>query len=245
MHRWRGWAVLVVVLVAAAAQPLLARQLEGGVSVPDTVTLYVAAPADLDISYGVADAARHEAELAMAWVEEQAGRRFRRGPDFAEIVHLSRPAADYRGPAERATGLVLEEVLAVAARDEATFPVVLAMLRSDPEGARQVTCAMGGPGGVAVLVDNCRQRPSTASAWGSGVSTVIAHELVHGLGAVRACAPHASPDGHVTDDPADIVHVRALQVSPHLLVLDAGRDDYFGHGMDDCPDIADSPLWLD
>ena len=65
------------------------------------------------------------------------------------------------------------------------------------------------------------------------MSTVIAHELVHGLGAVRACAPHASPDGHVTDDPADIVHVRALQVSPHLLVLDAGRDDYFGHGMDD------------
>ena len=64
------------------------------------------------------------------------------------------------------------------------------------------------------------------------------------LGAVRPCAPNY--DGiaaHVNDDNRDIMYVgpdRTLSLSS--LILDVDNDDYYLHGRDDCPDIADNPL---
>jgi hypothetical protein len=70
----------------------------------------------------------------------------------------------------------------------------------------------------------------------------MAHEIFHALGAVPLCAFHRDHDAHVIDDPRDIMYVRDRRQQP--AVLDAGRDDYFGHGRPGCLDLADS-IFLD
>lgn len=69
------------------------------------------------------------------------------------------------------------------------------------------------------------------------------HEIFHTLGAVARCAPHHSTEsgGHVADDPQDLMFTRSSRTVPRL---DAGRDDYFGHGTPGCLDLARSPFLL-
>lgn len=69
---------------------------------------------------------------------------------------------------------------------------------------------------------------------------VLAHEILHALGAVQACAPgHAL--GHVRAGGDDLMQGVLPQGLPKL---DPGRDDYFGHGREDCLDLARSPFLL-
>ena len=72
------------------------------------------------------------------------------------------------------------------------------------------------------------------------------HEIFHALDAVSPCAPNylmQSRDlrkGHVVDDPNDLMYGgNELGV---MIELDKDRDDYFGHGVAGCPDVADSPF---
>jgi hypothetical protein len=71
-----------------------------------------------------------------------------------------------------------------------------------------------------------------------GPTTVIAaHELIHGLGALPIPLtppgpPHACPGdpGHPCDSPRDVLSPSfAPDVTLDSLVLDVGRDDYYGH----------------
>ena len=75
---------------------------------------------------------------------------------------------------------------------------------------------------------------------------VLLHEMVHTLGFVPTCAPNYFVPGpwHVDDDPRDLMWSGRAGQSPWELppILDVGRDDYFGHGRDDCPDLLRSPL---
>ncbi|CAN5451217.1 hypothetical protein BH23ACT9_BH23ACT9_20640 [soil metagenome] len=113
--------------------------------------------------------------------------------------------------------------------------MILADVQTRSSAPGQLTCGLGGVRGVVMFLRNCPGIGLSATAsWGSAASFTIAHELVHGLGAVADCAPNSSGDGHVTDEP------RSTTVP---VVLDGGRDDYFSHGVPGCPDIADSPLW--
>ena len=68
------------------------------------------------------------------------------------------------------------------------------------------------------------------------------HDIVHGLGFVPRCAPHFGRDstGHVSDLVNDLMYTGpdGWQLPP---TLDIGRDDYYGHGRTDCPDLARSP----
>lgn len=212
---------------------------------PDRVHLYVAVPADHAINYGVADAALHEAELAMTWLEQQAGRTLDRRPaDFAEILTLSMPTESFVGDVRLAYALIHGEV-SRHVDDPRVFPLILADVRTETDTAGWLTCGLGGTGGVVMFLGNCPDDDlSTRSIWGSEASHTIAHELVHGLGAVAACAPHESGDGHVTDDPRDVLYANRSQRSAGQdVVLDAANDDYMGHGIPGCPDILDSPLW--
>ncbi len=68
----------------------------------------------------------------------------------------------------------------------------------------------------------------------AGIQTalVAAHELVHALGAVPDAAPHECPPpngGHVCDSTQDIMYPFATGAPLSALVLDVGRDDYYGH----------------
>jgi Divergent InlB B-repeat domain len=94
-------------------------------------------------------------------------------------------------------------------------------------------CGQGGgdPSGPAiaiVYVQSC-----------SGVPTqvVAAHEVIHSLGALPPGAPHPCPDtsGHPCDSEADILYPFVGADPLSALVLDVGRDDYYGH----------SGSWLD
>ncbi len=91
--------------------------------------------------------------------------------------------------------------------------------------------------GVAVtLIRSC---PGITSA------EVTAHELVHAMGAVPTGAPHECPppdDGHTCDDPHDLMYPYSDGTPLSGLVLDPGRDDYYGHSGS-WPDIQDS-RWL-
>jgi hypothetical protein len=69
----------------------------------------------------------------------------------------------------------------------------------------------------------------------------ILHELLHAFGVVPACAPHQS-GFHVWDDNRDLMYSGG-QDGPKdwpNMTIDPGRDDYFGHSIPSCPDLADS-----
>jgi len=76
--------------------------------------------------------------------------------------------------------------------------------------------------------------------------TIMLHELFHALNAVAPCAPNYMKQskvfrrGHVIDDPNDLMYGGdELGV---MIELDKDRDDYFGHGLAGCTDVADSPF---
>jgi len=68
------------------------------------------------------------------------------------------------------------------------------------------------------------------------------HEVLHALGLAPRCARNHTLNGHVSDDPTDLMYAGAQPWRPS--VLDVGRDDYFRHGRRDCPDLARS-VFLD
>ena len=93
--------------------------------------------------------------------------------------------------------------------------------------------------------------PGIAIVWLAGCQpqvpyvTVAAHELIHALGAVAVGAPHMCPapnDGHTCDVTQDIMYPFADGSSLGALLLDPGRDDYYGHSGT-WWDVQDSP-WL-
>jgi hypothetical protein len=63
-------------------------------------------------------------------------------------------------------------------------------------------------------------------------------EIFHTLGASAVCAPHHSRQGHISDSLTDLMY--SGEESSVQRELDAGRDDYWGHGNPDCPDLAHS-----
>jgi hypothetical protein len=66
----------------------------------------------------------------------------------------------------------------------------------------------------------------------------IIHEIFHTLGAVAPCAPHHTREGHVSDDPRDLMYAGKAPWRPSL--LDIGNDDYFDHRNAGCLDVARS-----
>ena len=79
--------------------------------------------------------------------------------------------------------------------------------------------------------------PAAAVGASANMPQVALHEMLHGLGAVPACAPHWS-GGHVTD-PNDLMYFNAGSQPKQL---DIGRDDYYGHSNPNCLDVEDSPF---
>jgi hypothetical protein len=96
-------------------------------------------------------------------------------------------------------------------------------LRGEPPGATPCSAnPLAAPGGEAGYMD-----------------IAMLHELVHTLGFVAECAPHHTRSGHTSDSPNDLMWAgdAPWQLPPRL---DIGRDDYYGHGRPDCPDLARS-----
>ena len=91
-------------------------------------------------------------------------------------------------------------------------------------------CGQGGGGSfgrpalAVVYLDSC----GTLS--GDVVRPVVAvHELMHVFGAVSSSAPHHCRRGHVCDATSDLMTALLSGADLSTLVLDGGRDDYYGH----------------
>ncbi len=169
---------------------------------------------------------------AQEWFRSQTGGRdllFQQDPGGVSVVTVE--LSDRGGNIER----VVSEVFgALGSRPpliifgEGEFPAA---------GKTHGSCAHGGPM-VMISIRRCRQDyPPGELAW------IVAHELVHLLGAATDCAPNYAGLGHVDDDRRDILFYQHTGLGFGRLVLDVGRDDYYGHGRHDCYDIADNPLW--
>ncbi len=111
----------------------------------------------------------------------------------------------------------------------------------DGSGDAPDICGEGGPSrsGLTVAIVYL-----AASCPGVPPAAIAAHEILHALGALPAGAPHACPDspGHPCDSTLDVLYPYASTAPLASLVLDVGRDDYYGHSGS-WPDIQDSP-WL-
>jgi hypothetical protein len=107
--------------------------------------------------------------------------------------------------------------------------------------SNQDHCGSGGTlpnslGIAMVFVQSCE---------GVANSAVAAHELLHTLGAVPQGAPHDCPSpngGHTCDDTRDMLYPFTTGSPLSDLILDPGRDDYYGHSGS-WPAVQDSP-WL-
>ena len=65
------------------------------------------------------------------------------------------------------------------------------------------------------------------------------HEVLHTMGFVPTCAPHHTRDGHVSDNPRDLMYAGDEPWRP--AVLDVGNDDYFHAHILGCRELAVSP----
>jgi len=93
-----------------------------------------------------------------------------------------------------------------------------------------------GPDYAFVYTGACTDVPTAA---------IAAHELLHALSALPQGAPHpcsSSDDGHPCDSEQDVLYPFASGDPLSSLILDVGRDDYYGHSGN-WFDIQDS-IWL-
>jgi hypothetical protein len=91
----------------------------------------------------------------------------------------------------------------------------------------QTPCGSGGTWfAMAFLGNIC----GSGLGEGGDATWVATHELLHGLGAAPAQAPHVCWPDHVCDSAADIMNGFGRHPALADASLDVGRDDYYGHG---------------
>lgn len=168
---------------------------------------------------------------------------FERRPDVT-FVRLSRTEADVRAHGSRVRQTIETELRARGF----DHPRKVYAVFYEGEGDR---CGVGPwppeePGtygviflrGHPVVGNPCETLLVPSSEGPLYADFAILHEILHALGAVGRCAPNHVRSGHVSDSRADLMYSGPESWRPSA--LDVGRDDYFGHGRSDCPDIARS-----
>jgi hypothetical protein len=217
---------------------------------PTFIRVVYALPSDTPQDPTVIPAIRQEFALVQQWFESQTGgRHLRLAGDqqviSVEVDHLTISAAELRNRPDAAS-LVDDELRpkTTSTTSRAANEILLSFIPVRfPE---QVRCGEGSEAGFAIVwMGSCGVTPSDRSSrFGEGATATIAHELVHALGAVDTCAPHYGRNGHVTDDPRDLLYDGPDEVDPAELLLDPGHDDYYQTGRTGaCFDIADHPAW--
>jgi hypothetical protein len=212
---------------------------------PDAPTVYVnavhAVPAGSDPVPGISDAIRHELGLVDAWYRTQTGGL---GPrwalDASGAIEVRTVTLDMsRSELEQAqfTSTVIESVQRAGVAD----PDDLFVIYID---VGKYSCGFSSGTYAFLMMASCDIYPSASTpGFPFGTSYLAAHELTHALGAVASCAPHHGNSGHVVDDNRDLLYAGPNQRDWLNLMLDPGRDDYYGHGRTDCTDIAHHAVW--
>ena len=95
---------------------------------------------------------------------------------------------------------------------------------------------------VVIPMDNCDIHPQNDSRFPYGATYLLAHEMLHALGAVSDSAPHYDGSGHVNDDPRDLIYFGQSRRDWANLTIDPGHDDYYLTGRGDLANIESSAL---
>jgi hypothetical protein len=229
--------------------PAPARPTVAAGVVPTSVRVVYALPADVTLDERVIPAVRHELGVVQHWLEIQTGGKHLRlvtdnQVTSVEVRHLTVTAAELRSRPDAAS-LVDDELRPKTASTTSRAPDEILLSFVPVTFPEQVRCGEGSQAGFAIVwMGSCGVFPSVGnSAFGDGATFVIAHELVHALGAVPPCAPHYGRNGHVIDDPRDLLYDGPTRAPGATIELDPGHDDYYRTHRADCPDIADNPAW--
>ena len=114
------------------------------------------------------------------------------------------------------------------------------------DGASTLSCGDGSAPYPSEYLTGSDSRSGTSCTGSFGVSPpgyfdfALLHELVHSLGYVPSCAPHAAAQ-HVNDSPYDLMWGGGSPwASLPDMQLDVGHDDYFEARISDCPDLSGS-----
>ena len=187
-------------------------------------------------SVGIEAALATEVEAVLAWYDTEMGGRY---PNFAlqagtvNVLTAQLP-------------MTAADVAAVGGYDAAVDAIVPLAGDSYPvvfydgivnDGFCGVTSS---DGFVFIPMGNCGGKYPQLQGFPFGPTLLIAHELAHALGAVGSCGP-TYDDWHEHVSPNDVLYDGPHPYEPPI-VLDVGRDDYFGHAKAGCPNIANSPL---
>jgi hypothetical protein len=219
---------------------------------PTSVRVIYALPADAALDEAIIPAVRHELGIVQRWFEDQTGGKHIRlvGDGDAvpvEVRDLKVTAADLRNRPDAAS-LVDEELRPKTSTTTGPGAGEILLSFVPVTFSEQVRCGTASQTGYAIIwMGSCGAMPSADSGtFGDGATFVLAHELLHALGAVEPCAPHYGRNGHVTDDPHDVLYDgSAPSPDPASVAIDPGHDDYYRTDSPDCYDVADHPAWAD
>jgi hypothetical protein len=212
---------------------------------PTEARLMYASTPDAPADANYEDAIRHEVDIANDWLDEQTGGQRIRMVETNGVVDYEEAELDSTSAelAERsdAYNFVAEELGLPTEGYLDEITIVFVPVTFDT----QERCGEGSESGLVVIwIGTCDLQPSVDSSWPSTASFTVAHELMHALGAVDNCAPHYGHNGHVVDDPNDLMFDGDRTEEP-VFALDPGHDDYFEHDMLNCADVSDHPAWVD
>ena len=186
-------------------------------------------------------------EAIQHWLEAEIGRRLRLDTVGGRLdVTFLRLAFTAQEGEERGGSLVqdLEDAIreGLGTSPDKAYAVYYAGRSGDLCGSA------GAEGRVAVAFlhpEGCSPqavgvRRETASTY----EAVMVHELLHVFGAVPECAPdRLETSAHVGTSAEDLMYAGPEWSGHDEVVIDAGRDDYFGHGRSDCLDTAAGEFW--
>lgn len=230
---------LVSTVVAGFTPPADAAVVE-----PSTIQAVYAVPADVVPVSGRLAAGAESISVVQDWFASQTGGNYpvfneTNGVVDVDLLILSKTTSEVEALSRNdLSTLLLAESTAVleSAADSELFVYLEA-----PQGSGGV-CGYSGSL-VVIIMENCGTYPSSTATFPYGDTYLVAHELTHLLGAVSTCAPNYLSGGHLDGDNRDVLFMGAGDRDWNNLMLDPGHDDYYNHGRNDCPDIADSPIF--
>ena len=185
-------------------------------------------------------------EAIQNWLSDEIGHRLRLDTNGGEldVTFLRLPFTHEEGDG-RGRSLIVDLEQAVAESIGVAPDKVYAVYYAGRASGFCGSAGLGGPVGALYLGDeNCSSTsPGRDPEVASTYEAVMVHELLHVFGAVASCAPHSTEGSHVSDDATDLMYSGAERSPLHEAVTDVGRDDYFGHGREDCLDAVSSRYW--
>lgn len=218
--------------------------------VANSIHIVVAAPSDVPFTI-TDEAALHTVRVAEGWLRDQSGRGLRLDTADGDVevsrLRFSRTREDLQDEIAFSGYFgfegVFDEVIAGGfANPRKKYVVFVESLWSG-----NVAGIADSPGPIG-LVFTSEVDVDTSLTWtSSDVPAVVLHELFHTVGAVSTCAPNATPGGGHVAEELDLMY-DGLLADPELLVLDVGRDDYWGQGDSLCdgepyPDLSLTPYF--